>query len=76
MLNQLSLVSCGLTEPLGRCPNLAAVPLSTNDQNTDAALAHLHTSKTIRYVDATGTKVTDAGVTALKKAQQGCEVKK
>jgi hypothetical protein len=80
VLNQLSLVSCGLTDdylkPLGRCPNLAAVTLTSNDQITDAALAHLHASKTLRYVEVTGTKVTDAGIAALKQALPGCEVKK
>lgn len=80
VLNQLSMVSCGLTDdyvkPLGRCPDLAAVILSDNDQITDAALVHLHTSKTIRYVEVTGTQVTDAGIAALKAALPGCNVKR
>jgi hypothetical protein len=46
-------------KPLGRRPNLAA------------ALVHLHTSKTIRYVE-----VMEAGIAALKHALPGCEVKK
>jgi hypothetical protein len=80
VLNQLSLVSCGLTDDclktLGRCPNLAAVTLTSNDKITDTALNHLHSSKTIRYVEVTGTQVTEAGIAALKQALPGCEVKR
>lgn len=39
VLNQLSLVSCGLTELLGRCPNLAAV---TQDGGSLAILHFAH----------------------------------
>jgi hypothetical protein len=80
MLNRLGLRMGGAAAPSDEyAPLLGSLKgitwLSILDSNlTDAGLKHLEGLKTLETLDIKGSKVTDAGIAAFKKARPKCKV--
>ena len=59
---------------LSALPNLQKLLLNESEYVDDKAVAQLAQYPSLKYVDVQGTKVTQAGVTALQKAKPGINV--